>query len=223
MKKEKNENNINYSIKDLINNKNELDLKLKELIESLKFALNKDDKDKIENEIKAILEIYNKSLESYQNPIQKYETLTIYDQNKDLMKDDYVGFVYYFWSASTMNFKIIGLKNFYPIFDLINTQEKYYLDKPTMITNDIPIYWIQKGIPFTIETRIKKQLLELNQEVFENGYNADLISAMSKSSHWINVYGKEKWTFKFISFLLTIILCVCLIEYIVLSNILVSE
>lgn len=177
-------------------------------------------KEKLQQQIKEILISYNQNIYVDNSDILRLETQTISDQNQELQKNlTYVGFVYYFWSASTMNFKIIGLYNLNPIFELLNTKEMYYLDKPTMITNDTPIYWIQKGIPFTIETRIRKQLLELNEEIFKHGYNADLIRAMSKSSHFINVYGKEKWTVKFISFILVIILCCGLIEYIILQNI----
>ena len=177
-------------------------------------------KEKLQQKIKEILISYSQNVYVDNSKILKVETQSIADQNIELQKNlTYVGFVYYFWSASTMNFKIIGLYNLHPIFELLNTKEMYYLDKPTMITNDLPIYWIQKGIPFTIETRIRKQLLELNEEIFKNGYNADLIRAMSKSSHFLNVYGKEKWTVKFISFILVIILSCCLMEYIILQNV----
>lgn len=176
-------------------------------------------KEKLQQKIKEILISYSQNVYVDNSEILKVETQSIADQNIELQKNlTYVGFVYYFWSASTMNFKIIGLYNLHPIFELLNTKEMYYLDKPTMITNDFPIYWIQKGIPFTIETRIRTQLLELNEEIFKKGYNADLIRAMSKSSHFLNVYGKEKWTVRFISFILVIIMCCCLIEYIILQN-----
>ena len=211
---------IKQQKKDLIRIKKETKSLINQKLKQIRQTNDINKKEKLQKEIKEILIKYNKNIYVNDSDILKLDFQKITDQNRELQVNlNYVGFVYYFWSASTMNFKIIGLYTLEPIFELMNTKEMYYLDKPTMITNDIPIYWIQKGIPFTIEVRIKEQLLTLNEEIFKNGYNADLIRAMVKSHHWINVYGKEKWSMKFISFILTIMLCEGLIIYIILQNV----
>lgn len=133
--------------------------------------------------------------------------------------ENYVGFVYFFWSAETMNFKIIGLHSINPIFELVNVKQSFYLIKPAMITNDCPIYFCFDKIPFSISFNIIDDMIELSNYCLLENITSDLFYAMEKNKNYIRVYGFNKIPTRIYIWFLLILSVFGMFEYILLQSI----
>lgn len=197
--------------------KDEFDNVITDLIKEAQL-LNNDEKKKQELQLKIkklLSEIPNKNINMNTN----IEALDINAQNNLLdISENYIAYVYFFWSPETMNFKIIGLHSINPLFEFANIKQTFYLIKPAMITNDTPIYFCFDKIPYSISFDIKDDLVKLTNLFIQEGTTSDIFYYMEKNKTFIRVYGFNKIPLRiWIEFLL-IIGFICMLEYIILFN-----
>lgn len=133
--------------------------------------------------------------------------------------ENYIGYVYFFWSAETMNFKIIGLHSINPLFEFVNVKQTFYLIKPAMITNDTPIYFCFDKIPYSISFEIKDDMVKLTNYFIMESETSDIFYYMEKNKTFIRVYGFNKIPLRiWIEFIL-VIAFICMLEYVIMTNI----
>jgi len=213
-------NNISYEVSI---NKTEFDKTISNLIaESEKFRNNDSKKQEIQQKIKDLLyeNLDNDNLQMNTN----INALDVSAQDNLLnTSENYLAYVYFFWSPETMNFKIIGLHSINPLFEFVNVKQTFYLIKPAMITNDTPIYFCFDKIPYSVSFVIKDDLIKLTDYFIENGTTSDIFYYMEKNKTFIRVYGFNKIPLRiWIEFLLAMGFLLML-EYIVLFNIYFSQ
>lgn len=174
-------------------------------------------KQEIQDKIKKLLleNLNNKNLTMNTN----LKSLDINAQN-DLLdnSENYIAYVYYFWSPETMNFKIIGLHSINALFEFANIKQTFYLIKPAMITNDCPIYFCFDKVPYSISFDIKDDLIKLTTLFLEKGTTSDIFYFMEKNKTFIRVYGFNKLPLSiWIEFILFLGFCLML-EYIIIMS-----
>jgi len=207
--------NISYE-KNL--DKNEFDKTIADLIKKAQNLRNDDStKEKIQEQIKQLL--YN-NLDN--SDLTMNTNIKALDVNKqDRLLDDsenYIAFVYFFWSSETMNFKIIGLHSINPLFEFVNVKQTFYLMKPAMITNDTPIYFCFDKIPYSISFEIKDDMIKLTDHFIMEGTTSDIFYFMEKNKTFIRVYGFNKIPLRiWIEFLLFLGFF-GMLEYVILWN-----
>ncbi len=140
----------------------------------------------------------------------------------------YIGFVYYIWNPENLNIKVIPLMFAYPILDIVNLKEFYYLQRPSLFIEGKPIWVIIRGIPVSVELSIKEVSMKNNQYIsLDNmirkielkGYTPAEIRAKLESMFATYLFGKPHWQLKdYLMFILILIIC-GLIEYLILSGI----
>lgn len=169
--------------------------------------------------IRLLLKVYNeKNLKNAFDILNIHSIDDIFSQDKSLTRTikDYKGFVYYFWNSENMNFVIIGLTQVLPLFEVIETQELFFLDKPTMSTKGLPIFWLNKGCPLSQTIKLSTNYKEMSENFTALGYNTAQINAMVKAPLFIRIFGLQKIPLKtwllicvlFISFeVITILFC----------------
>lgn len=147
----------------------------------------------------------------------------------------YIGFVYYVWNPENLNVKVIPLLFAYPILDIVNLKEFYYLQRPSIFIEGIPIWIIIRGIPVSVElnirnvkltddngNRISKKVDDFIREIEVKGYSPDEIRAKLESMFATYLFGKPTWTLRdYLMFALILIVC-GLIEYLIISSIFIG-
>lgn len=214
---------LNY-IKELLKKQLAKDLVISE-IDYIINQITKTDNIKEQNEfkekIRIIIRIYNeKNLKNAFEILNITKLDDIYEQDKDLKAiKDYKAFVYYFWNPKQMNFRTIGLTEIYPLFEIIETQELFFLDKPTLNTSGLPIFWINKGNPLSQEIEFTQDYENMANKFTAKGLNSSQIDAMTKTPIFLRIFGIQKWTFRTFAFVLMLLLIEGLIMYIIFSSI----
>lgn len=153
--------------------------------------LYKDYKEKI----RLLLKIYNEKNLKNAFDILNIKTIDdIFSQDKSLKRNivDYKAFVYYFWDVESNNFSIIGLRHIYPLFEILETQEMFFLDNPTLTTSGLPIFWLVKGVPLAQKIVKNKDYIEMDKLFTLKGYNASQIDVMVKAPLFIRIFGLNK-------------------------------
>lgn len=140
---------------------------------------------------------------------------------------NYIGFVYYIWNPDNLNIKVIPLIYAFPILDIVNLKEFYYLQKPTMFIDGKPIWFVIRGIPISIEFKLKNvsykdgQTESLNnflREIEIKGYKPEEIKAKLQSMYAVYLFGKKHLSIKDYLFFILIIIVIGLIEYLIISS-----
>jgi hypothetical protein len=195
----------------------------KEISELIKKAQNLDlddiEKEKIQDEIKQLLKDDSKDKVFTMNTNVESNDVNAQDLLVDT-SENYLGFVYFFWSADTMNFKIIGLHSINPLFEFTNVKQTFYLIKPAMITCDKPIYFVFDKIPYSIDFNIKDDMIVLTNEFIKNGQTSDIFYFMEKNKTFIRVYGFNKIPFRIYIMIILVIGFICMLEYLIIMTIL---
>lgn len=178
------------------------------------------EKEIVKQKIRELLLIYNeKNLKNAYDILNIKSIDDIYDQDRSIRTTkDYKAFVYYFWNPENMNFRIIGLHEVNPLFEIMDTKELYFLDKPTMSTLGKPIYWITKGIPFSREIHHIEQEESDLHEFCMKGYNAAELRAMVDSAQFIRIYGKQRLPFRLIITILAFMIIEALLCHIIYTG-----
>lgn len=181
---------------------------------------NKQEQKELKEKIRILLKVYNEKNLKNAYDILNIESLDdIYSQDKGLrFTKDYKAFVYYFWSLETMAFRIIGINQIYPLFEILETQELFFLDKPTMTTLGKPVFWLVKGCPLSQQIVKTKDANEMSNNFTLMGYNSSQIKAMVRSPIFIRIFGLQKLSFKTITLIILLNIINTLICYIVFSS-----
>lgn len=223
-KLEKHINNKSHEVK--IKEALTKDIVLSELDKSLTEIIHASHKDSIliKRKISELLKIYNERNIKNAYDILNIESLDdIYDQDKGLrFVKDYKAFVYYFWNPENMNYRIIGLRNVNPLFEIIETKELFFLDKPTMSTLGKPVFWLIKGVPLSQKISFSKDYNTMSTQFTVQGYNASQIYAMVKSPLFMSIFGKHQIPLKTYLLFICMEIITILICYIFFSTIFMS-
>jgi hypothetical protein len=195
----------------------------KEISKLIKKAQNLDlddlEKEKIQDEIKQLLKDDSKNKVFTMNTNVESNDVNAQDLLVDT-SENYLGFIYFFWSADTMNFKIIGLHSINPLFEFTNVKQTFYLIKPAMITCDKPIYFVFDKIPYSIDFNIKDDMIILTNEFIQKGQTSDIFYFMEKNKTFIRVYGFYKLPLSIYIMILLVIGFICMLEYLIIMTIL---
>lgn len=205
---------VNNSFEKVLNH-NEFEKEISELIKKAQnIDISDKEKEKLQNDIKKLLSDNSKS-----NAFTMNTNIESNDINaQDLLIDtseNYLGFVYFFWSAETMNFKIIGLHSINPLFEFTNVKQTFYLIKPAMITCDKPIYFCFDKIPYSINFNIKDDMISLTNMFIEKGQTSDIFYFMEKNKTFIRVYGFNKLPLRVYLQILLIIGFLQMLQYLI--------
>jgi hypothetical protein len=199
---------------------NDFDIEIAKLIKkSKRVNISELEKKKVQNQITKLLEAKMDNSNSTMNTNIIANDISAQDKLLNT-SENYIGFVYFFWSVDTMNFKIIGLHSINPLFEFVNVKQTFYLIKPAMITNDKPIYFCFDKIPYSIYFNIKDDMITLSKEFIENGTTSDIFYYMEKNKNYIRVYGFNKIPMRIWIMVLLIIGFIMMLEFLVLSTIL---
>lgn len=173
---------------------------VKSFINELNRTAGYTDKKRVLNKIDNLLTSYNNTLFSNAyGSLKGQKELGIPDIEGGMYKEgSYIAYIFFFWNIKHMNFRIIGLTEITPLFELRETREMYYLHIPTMSNKGIPIFWLTKGVSLSIELDISNQMDSLITEFKVKGYSPDVIRAMLDSPQFIRIYGKQTISAKFV-------------------------
>lgn len=176
----------------------------------------KDIKEKIGN----LLTVHNNSeFKNAYSILRSQNELGITDLEGGMYKESsYIGYVFFFWNIKHMNFRIIGLTEITPLFELKETNELYYLHIPTMSNKGIPIFWLTKGISLSIELEVSEQMDSVINDFRIKGYSPDVIRAMLDSPQFIRIYGKQRISARFIVMVILIMIIEGFAIYTVMSQ-----
>jgi hypothetical protein len=208
-----------------INKSYEVQLTESELDDTLNDLIKKAQKKKItelekQEYQKKISDILTKDIESENIPmVNNIEGNDVNAQEHLLdTSENYIGYVYFFWSAESMNFKIIGLRTINPLFEFANVKQTFYLIKAGMITNDKPIYFCFDKFPYSISFDIKDDMLILSEKFIREGLTSDIFYYMEKNKNYIRIYGFNKIPFRVWITILAFFLFALMLEYVIIFS-----
>jgi len=210
-------------IKDTIENKpkevNRVILNIPNQISNLEIDLSKKSTNKKELEY---LVNYLESNYSLSHEVLSEHTSKHSDISKNVKRQlKYIGFVYYIWNIKNLNIKVIPLIYAYPVLDIVNLKEIYYLDKPSLFIDGIPIWTVIRNNPLSFEMDL----------VSKDGYFSDMtihkytsqeIRAKLKSGHSTYIFGKPSLTLREYIIFILILGIGQLLQYVILFTIFTS-
>lgn len=178
---------------------------------------NMNDKKKNMKVISELLKDYNEQYVKSEYEILKLETQKISDLSKSVANNqNYIAYVFYFWSPRNMNFRIIGLTNIYPLLEIVETREVYYLTNPTLSNGNFPIYWLIKGQTISQTIEYNKDAIEMSEQFKLLRLTPEVIKSLVDSVIFMRFFGKTVIPMRFI----VIVVLSMIIEFFVIFNIL---
>lgn len=199
---------------DLLTKKQEISVFIKNSeVDSKDFEIQIENKTVIQEQIRILLKTYNSEFITDFMTLLNIDSLELRDISDQLAKSiRYKGIVFYFFNFNHLEFKIIGLTEVKPLFELVNTQELYFLDVPTLTNKGIPIFWIIRGIPISITLEINESISSIIKAFRVAGYNPAEIEALTDSELFIKMLGRHSVPIRFI----VIVILVMVIEFLIM-------
>lgn len=163
--------------------------------------------------ISDILKDYNEKYVKSEYEILKLETQKISDLSRSVANNqNYIAYVFYFWSPRNMNFRIIGLTHIYPLLEIVETKEVYYLTNPTLSNGNFPIYWIIKGQTISQTIEYNNDAISMSEQFKLLRLTPEVIKSLVDSVIFMRFFGKTVIPMRFI----VIVLLSMIIEFLIM-------